>query len=96
MVCAWVVLTVVLHRPLPSELPDVAPKVLPVPEAVRVSAWSAMGLPWASPVKTVTVAIETPSAVTTLGLRARVDPAALRGPATKVTLATSVTLPCCA
>ena len=74
-------------------VPEIAPKLFAVPLPDSVTAVPATALPWASSTVTVSVVVETPSAVTDPGLATRVEVVAEGAPGSKVTEVVSCTPP---
>ena len=83
-VCANVDASVVVNTPLALVVPEMVPKLFAVPLPDSVTAVSAIALPWASSTVTVSVVVDTPSAVTDPGVATSVEVAAETGNTTEV------------
>ena len=84
-VCATVEASVVVNTPCALVMPEIVPKLLPVPLPDSVTAVFGTRLPWASSTVTVSVVVDIPSAVTDPGVATRVEVVADGAPGLNVT-----------
>ena len=82
-----------MNTPCALVVPEVWPKPSPAPLPDSVTAAFGTRLPWASSTVTVSVVVDTPSAVTDPGLATRVEVVADGAPGLNVTEVVSCTLP---